>query len=390
MEFYIVFHVFDFAIPLAIPLNGGRKIKKTQILDVSDAAFPSVIYIEGCNPPGACGSGVVIAKRQTPIVVNGQAYSSLALTAGNVIGKSIRVSLPSMAIVNNYSNASNGQFTNAIILNDFSDIKHMPLLDPVTNTRYALPNNIGLLALHDDIAAMIQPMPICNDLRYNDQFFIAGYPLKPSTILYCSPCLKDRPKSEYIKKINNAFCGFGRKIFSTGTSKKFKTENEYLLACDYSATSGMSGAPVYVQRHGEPHLVGINIGGCSLPYQYEIVKIIHKILIAKFDRAKAMISDLFTHIQASSLYNYSEIAQFDFIKTFDIENDSEFACGLLAKILNMLSIAFNNPLDLSHNLSLPVWSPVFDEIRRIIRNFDAMPLNTSFSTSEDFFLELSK
>lgn len=389
MELYLSLHTFDFAISLAVPVGRGNAIKNTQILDISDRAFPSVISVEGSNPSGSCGSGVVIAKRSTSIFINGQEYTSLALTAGHVIGKSIRIFPSTKMNVLSSPDLSSGVLQNGFVLNDYSDIKCMPQFDPVSNIPYALPNDLGLLTLPKSFETMIEPMPICSNIEPNDQFFIAGYPLEPESPLYCSPFLKNDP--EHIKKNSDAFCGFSKKVFSCGTSKNLRVEDQYLLAAEYSSTSGMSGGPAYVMRHGFPQLVGINIGGCSLPYQFEITGIIHELLSRDYTTARTMFNALKADFQASSVYNYLEVSNdFDYIDRLNFSSSVGAACRSLVSLLNMLPLAYNRPLDLSHNLSLPVWSSKFDEIKKVIRRFHTMLPNSSFLTPRDFFLELNK
>ena len=220
--------------------------------------------------------------------------------------------------------------------------------------------------------------------------YISGFPEYPKPYLFCSSLLRNQPENEIIKIMNEAFCGFEKEVISIGSVKKLRIEPNMLLAADYTATNGMSGGPIYVEKQGQKFLIGINCGGCSIPFQNEIALIIPLILLENFELAIRKLFEIKESIIKSDAFDLSLLAnKIQFLELlFNHKNSNESVKGLL-NFINILPLAYRYPEELNHNLSVPIWSDAMRRVKFICEAFMVLPPIT-FNSVEDLFQALTK
>ena len=367
-DFYFTSCGFDFATSFAIPMSSGRALKKTFEMSEDENQCASIVMIY-CN--GNCSTGVVIAKREEPLEIMGKSISSIVLTAGHSIGRNFIKKISNIDEV--FIATSKGVFR-GIILTDLSNIQGQPLLDPVSGVPYALSDDLGLILIVSAANSSIESMKIAEITDIEENLFISGYPKRPKSILYCSPFLRNQPEEEYKKLIDEAFCGFCKKVKSDGVIKILRLEPNMLLAADYSATKGMSGGPVYVEKEGQKLLIGINCGGCSIPFQAEIIKIIPLVLEGNFSLALTTLLEIRESIQKSAVYDSTLINdEMNYLVHVINSRKVEKTVDSFLDLINILPLAFSFPEELNHNLSVPIWSDVMKKVKRICEVFMVLP-----------------
>lgn len=377
---------FEFAIPLALPSEIGLDLKPTNPTLITDPIARSCFFLD--NTRGS-GSGVVIAARHNSIKVGDIRIKSLGLTAGHLIGKMLYNKSSKYCRIHLDQNTYIEDEINAIAIKDYSDWKAPCQFDPVNSIPYVLPNDITLVGMHRRAKSDIDEILISLTLDPHEEIYVAGYPEFPWKNLYCSPCLKNEPKDEISLKLRRAFCNFDCRIVSQGTTKNLTFESNMLLAADYSSTLGVSGGPVYVQRGGKIELIGINLGGCCLLGQYEIGLVIYKVNRWKWRSALKLLKKAKEYIKTSNFYNFSELSEhFKALKRKIIRKNLSVPNDL-TNLISMLALHFNTLFDLDHNVALPFWHPIFQELRSIAKKFRSMP-SAKFSSAEEFYYELSK
>lgn len=371
VEIYQKLQSFDFAIPLAITMNEGRELKNTFKVDSLDPEYSSILELQYKT---SHESGVVIALRDSPIIIDQCKYCALALTAGHLIGNSFR-SKQSPAKKGKglvaYKLPTQGQnMTNFLVIEDLSNINVRSQIDSVSGFPYALPNDLAIIILNEIIKPHVKPMKIAQSFDESEEIHIVGFPKAPSHLVYCCPCLRDESHENAKIKIKTAFCNFKSKVKSSGRMIEPKAEENYLLSGDYSATSGMSGSPVFVERDGEKFIVGINIGGRSLPYESELVSIIEIITQGDYPRALETFREVANKIKKSKLFKFRLLDKKAKTTAAAIKKESdEISIRKIVKFKNQMAVAYKTPIELNHNLSLPIWNNLFISVQNYIRKF---------------------
>ena len=385
VESYQILQSFDFAIPLAITMNEGRELKNTIKVDSLDPEYSSIFELQYKN---SNGSGVVIALRDSPIEIGRFKYCALALTAGHLIGNSFRSKKNPVE----YCKGSvtfrlpiyDKSLAPFLVIEDYSDINAQSHIDSVSGFPYALPNDLAIILLNESIKPHTKPMKIAQRFDESEEIHIVGFPKAPSHLVHCCPCLRDESHENAKIKIKTAFCNFKSKVKSSGRMIEPKAEENYLLSGDYSATSGMSGSPVFVERDGEKFIVGINIGGRSLPYESELVSIIEIITQGDYPRALETFREVANKIKKSKLFNFRLLDKKAKATANEIKKGSnEISIRKIVKFKNQMAVAYKTPIELNHNLSLPIWNNLFINVQNYIRKFEEMP-DMSFESREEF------
>lgn len=129
-----------------------------------------------------------------------------------------------------------------------------------------------------------------------------GHPSRPFFVEYCAPCLIPEDKALRNHKIDVAFCGFNKRIFCEGNV--LNTRSSELLIGDYSGTSGMSGSPVYLNGK----VCGINVGGASLKYQYELGQIIRLSKELRFKEARKLLYHIKSALMKDQDFNFANLS----------------------------------------------------------------------------------
>jgi hypothetical protein len=378
MEFYIPMHGLDFAPPTPILSAGGHGIKVTSPCPSSHPLSRSVCVIE-C-PGFSTSSGVVVAIRTDPITVASCSIRALVLTAGHCIGQKFGNSSEIHVL---FDPATPLAYVNAVLIKDFSDWFAFPLRDEVTGFQYALPDDLAIVGIAD-FPGSVQESEISQSIRPGDSVYVVGFPKRTNNSAYCAPCLAGDLNIE--STISSAFCGFNRRIISDGVVLNSNTTE--CICVDYSATSGLSGAPVY-SEYG--HLVGINVGGAGVKFQLQVGQIIGLISQGKCADARTFFYGLKRDILSDNTFDKDNRylqGSLDFLKVAVKHKDLLTVAEHAADLMRSLTLAYRNPHYLNHNIAVSTTHPVFQKIFNSIRKFKCAT-QTSFSSMVDFIDYLS-
>ena len=374
-------HCFDFAPPICSPVSGSHAIKEAIPCEDSESLSESTCKL--ILGDGSQGSGVLIATRDDPFIIAGCSVFGLILTAGHVTGnilKDINKKDCSNQISVSFSYQSPYSELKAIILKEFAEWTASPQIDQITGHNYILPNDIALIGLIERITIGKKKAEIETSYRPGENAFIVGYPKKPASLEYCAPILKSESYMEKMDKIAQAFCDFNKRVKSDGIIMNNYESN--LLSSTYSGTTGMSGAPIF---NGNGNLIGINAGGATIKYQYEIGQVIGLGRENHWEEAKLLLNDIKNAIEHSGLFDYHKMA-YDFIRMkVEIEwkmFDQLVICASAA--MQNLAIHYNNPQELDHNVGISSTHTVFLEINHIVRKFEN-EASITFSSIADFY-----
>ena len=368
MEFYFTFQGLDFAPPLIVP-NANAEIKNATICSDQDPLSKYACLVKSMN--FGSGTGVVIAVRDNPINIGGNSIRALVATAGHVTGRIL---------------GSNDSFSikidklkcEAYLIKEFADWKSRPQKDEITNCSYILPNNISLLGVAD-LTPTTREAEIESDFRRGDQIFVVGIPQKPTLISYCAPILKD--DAHYKDKITKAFCGFTGDLVKSDGIVMSNSSSELIMG-NYSATSGMSGGPVFSQ---DEKLLGINVGGASIAFQYEVGQLISLGKDGFWDNAKDYFKNLKGDIANSNMFDMNQrhlIVSLSHVNAALKVADFEILVKACTYLLQALAIGFKEPLALDHNLAISCTNPILVKLKATVNLFKSMP--ASFASMDQF------
>ena len=387
MEFYTWAHM-DFACPMIAWTWSGREIalKQSFIVDDANPFSKSVCFITSSSGKA---TGSIISQRTDPVIVNSKEVRQLILTAGYCLGNCFGNPEPNKELSISFSLASrNGTLYDAKILHDFSDWTKEPLIDTLTHNPYPLPNDIAILALENCDRNDLIDIPIADEVSQDDEVSVVGYPQAPAKILYSAPILRDHNPEEYKEKIFNAFCGFGNRVISSGTVLR-ELELNYALLVNYTSTSGESGGPIYRIKNNYCELVGVNIGGATLPCHWKLGQIISKIIKNDWDSA----SDLFQEVQDyftdfDDYFNEKLQRKLGHVADFIEDKDKDESINCIMELMNLMAAWYKKPNELSHNVAFPCTHPIMKTVKDICQKFRLLPTNETFSSYSELFNSL--
>ena len=386
MNFYVWIQPKEFAIPLVLPLSGGKTIKNTDKLP--DSEHPSKFTCQISSPTNS-GTGVIIALRNHSIKVHHHQVRMLILTAGHVIGTHLRHQNANTKFWISFE-YKNYKYNNAlaVLLYDYSNWSETPLLDHNSGFQYILPNDLAILAAYHCIRTDLQEILISEELAKGEKVYISGYPDEPSDILCTAPCLRDLPLKEARARISSAFHRFDYRVISEGTvSSRIKHKNQALLA-DYTATSGLSGAPVFKNQAGVYSLCGINLGGATVRYQYDLGRVISLINQENWQEAEALFNNIRQSIEISGEFNFQKLIPVITANTINIQFHEREAIESIISLVSLLAAWHNDPLKLNYNVAIPSKHPVMRRINEICYRFKDIPNRTVFRTFQDLWIAL--
>jgi hypothetical protein len=334
---------------------------------------------------GASGSGVLIAARNDPILVKGLPIYALLLTAGHVTGKILHEKPFRSDILNiSFTFDTAIRYSHqAIIIKEYAEWEASPQIDPKTNRWYVVPNDLAILGLLSPIPLQKTKAAIAITYAPGEILCTVGYPKKPTNIDYCAPILSSEPNANKMQKIEIAFCDFDKRVLSDGVV--LNEQADELLIGDYSGTSGMSGAPVFNQRS---EIIGINLGGAALRFQYSIGQVIGLARNKKWKRANTKLSKLRIKIEKCHSFNVKELSlYFNRIKNDIGLKDFALLVENASKLMQMMAVHYKHPEKLDHNVSISCTHPALIEVRRASQKFEDMR-QTTFMTMKNFFISL--
>ena len=381
----------DFAIPVLSWHLSGREIelKETHLVHESEAVSNFTCMLSGRS---VTGSGVIISKRDNPIIVSSQEVRHLILTAGHVIGtQTTNEKCHREAKVCFQCDSYKGTSFKAILLNDYSNWDSVPLKDPINGWDYILPNDLALLALENCDNPLLIDIQIADFISEGETVWAAGYPLQPLSLSYCAPIYRNEIQGTYTSKINKAFHNFLHKVRSNGEVLNGREVN-YGLASNYSSTSGFSGGPVYRKDGDEYGLVGINLGGAVAPNQYDLGQVISNIRKEKWRQAAEQFNRIDEEIKSNYVNYYNEELEelVLMIKRRIKLLRRDDSIQLLIQLTQMLALWVDDLSVLNHNMSFPCYHDLMRQIKNIARRFKMLQVGRVFNSYPELWAVLKQ
>jgi hypothetical protein len=375
MEFYTWIQM-DFAIPIAVWSLFDNRIELKNSYRVNNSEYPSRFV---CALTGfASATGTVIKARTEPVFVGRESVKQLVLTAGHALGTQLgkkgdikyRVSFDEDPLLG----------FRAFVLQDFSNWNQTALIDPLTDFPYALPHDLGLLAVAGCDLDQIADIPIAESISVDEPVYIVGYPTRPNEILYTAPILRTEDLHVFEQKIEEAFQGFDIRVGSEGKIMQ-RAEENYAIVADYSSTSGQSGAPVYQIRNGMHELIGVNIGGATVKFQAELGKVILEILKSSWEKALSDYERILHLIENEGDFECDKMKPIPGNVKLYIENKNlNGSIRSICELINLLAAWTAHLNMLSHNLAFPCHHPLMRSIANTCRNFENLLPGTRFNS----------
>ena len=381
----------DFAIPVLSWHLSGREIelKETHLVHESEAVSNFTCMVSSRS---VTGSGVIISKRDNPIIVSSQEVRHLILTAGHVIGtQTSNEECDREAKVCFHCDSYKGTSFLATLLNDYSDWDSVPLKDPIDGWNYILPDDLALLALENCDDPLLIDIQIADYISEGETVWAAGYPQQPVSLPYCAPIYRNQIQGTYRSKITKAFHNFRYKVRSNGEVLNGREVN-YGLASNYSSTSGFSGGPIYRKDGEEYELVGINLGGAVAPNQYDLGQVISNIRKDNWGEAAVEFNRIDEEIKSNyvSFYNQKLGELVLMIKGHIKSLLREDSIQLLIQLAQMLALWIDDLSVLNHNISFPCYHDLMREIKHISRRFKMIQAGRVFSSYPELWAVLKK
>lgn len=379
MEFYYFMQGFDFAPSVGVGIS-GHEIKPTYPCNDSNSLSRSVCKIKVQD--GSKGSGVVVATRSDPIVILNVPIYALVLTAGHVTGNIFKQS--PLAYNNNFEiifgYVRSSKKLQGVLIKEFSDWNTPAQEDEKTNQKYALPNDLALIGI---TSPFDEESDICDTFDCKDAITIVGYPCKPNLIDYCASCLKPEDLGSKNLKIDKAFCNFDRRVYCDGFVLN-QIPNDLLIG-DYSGTSGMSGSPIFLNGK----VCGINIGGATIKYQYEVGQIIGCAKDNRWADAIQILNWVVDALVSDQDFEFKSISgSLDMLRTVCRTEDFSWILSISSGIMQRLAISYVRPSELDHNVAISCFHPKMQEVKRICKNFRSCQIKV-FSDAEVFIATLN-
>ena len=255
--------------------------------------------------------------------------------------------------------------------------------DPKTGFNYALSNDLAVLAVKSRFSECVE-MEIADNFIPNSEVYVAGYPRYPSNPNYCSPCLKVLNEDEIEDEITKAFCNFDKRVISEGTIMN-QSENDHALIANYSSTSGMSGSPTFTMNGSIPSLVGINIGGACVEFQYELGMLINLIRKQRWAEAENLTITIINRGKVSETINFTPniLNLLSLVLNSIIYRIPSTCVTQIVGLISEIATEHLQPLTLDHNVSVSCKHPIFQALRIMIQSFKNCS-GCSFGSFEEF------
>lgn len=178
----------------------------------------------------------------------------------------------------------------AIILKTFMATYSNEMISKTNGNTFIYSGDLAiLLLLSEEIKLSRFKISNPNEIMENSQVIVAGFPKKPENLLYCCPSLKFLQEEDIKNEIYKAFHNFDKMIYSEGF---VINKNENIIEVNCAGTNGMSGDPIFWEKK----VVGVYLGGPTLPFQRDLYIVIRLVLDGNLSEAFYRLKELKTQI----------------------------------------------------------------------------------------------